>query len=434
MNDIVHPTPDGARTRRRVLFVENGIGYGGAVICLRHLVRNLDRARFEPVVVTGRTGDAYREIASEAEWHYIPDRRVDVVALRQRLDRAAWVRRVPGLYWLARKVLARIDDVANFLPLVAGLVATMRRSRPALIHANNEPLCNRAALIAGKLLRVPVVCHVRGDQRGSWAMRWLYGLPDHFVPVSRWVSEGVGRMGVPPEKRTPIYDGIELDKLDLLADGSAFRREHGIPKDAFAVGLVGLLIPWKGQELFFHAGKRLLEAIPNVRLVLVGGTPEDCRPFEARLRAMAAAPPFAGRVVFTGHVGSMSAAYNALDVVVSASTSPEPLGTVVIESLALGRALVAPAHGGAVEMIEHGKTGLLFAPGSADALAEAILQLHGDPAMRERLGIAARKQALATFSVAEHARRVQEIYERVLDRGGGVRRSEVAAASTGASR
>jgi len=47
----------------RILYVENGIGYGGAIICLRHLIRNLDRSRFTPMVVTGRTGSQYQEIA-----------------------------------------------------------------------------------------------------------------------------------------------------------------------------------------------------------------------------------------------------------------------------------------------------------------------------------------------------------------------------------
>ncbi len=400
----------------RVLYVENGIGYGGAVICMRHLVRNLDRSRFEPVVVTGWATEPYRGIADEAKWIPIADRRLDVPGLRGRLEGATWVGRVPGLRWLLAQLLARADDVVNFLPFFLGLAATVVRERPALIHANNEPLCNRAAVLAGKLFGVPVVCHVRGDQQGSRLMRRLYSLPDHFIPVSRWISAGVGAVGVPAEKRTCVYDGIELEKLDVAADGSAFRERFGVPKDAFAVGLVGLLIPWKGQRLFLEAGRQLLDRIPNLYLLIVGGTPAECRDYERELRTAAADPAFRGRVVFTGHVSEMAQAYLGLDVVVSASTSPEPLGTVVIESLALGRPLVAPNHGGAVEMIDHERTGLLFTPGDARALAEAIRRFHDDPALGLRLGRAAREKALRTFSVQEHVARVQAIYDRLLDR------------------
>jgi len=398
----------------RVLYVENGIGYGGAVICLRHLVRNLDRLRFEPIVVTGRGGPPYEEIAREAVWYHIPDRHVDIVGVRRRLDKIAWLKQIPGARSLAGQVLARTDDAMNFVPFFLGLWKVAARHRPVIIHANNEPLCNRAALLVGRLLRIPVVCHVRGEQHGSRMMHWLYSLPVHFIPVSRWISDRVGKLGIPMSKRTCIYDGIDLDKLDAAAKGDAFRKAHGIPPDGFAVGLVGLLIPWKGQPLFLEAGRMLLGQIPNLYLFVVGGTPPDCKAYEAELRAHAGKSEFGGRVIFTGHVAEMPSVYRALDVVVSASTSPEPLGTVVIEALALGRPIVAPSHGGAVEMIEHDETGLLFEPLNAVSLAAAIKRIHAEPDLGPRMGSAARRRALATFSAAEHTRRVQEIYDQVL--------------------
>jgi glycosyltransferase involved in cell wall biosynthesis len=407
-------THESSPSPKRVLFVENGIGYGGAIICLRHLVRNLDRSRYEPIVVTGRSDTPYQGIAAEAEWVPIRDRHVDVARIKRRLATAGWLKNAGPLRWLVYQVLARVDDFANFLPFFLALLWLALRRRPALIHVNNEPLCNRAAVFVGRLLGVPVIAHVRGDLHESRFIRWLYSLPAHFIPVSNWVSANIGRLGVPPGKRTPVYDGIELDMLDLDADGTAFRQRHGIAPDAFAVGLVGLLIPWKGQRLFLEAGRILLQRIPNLQLLLVGGTPDECVEYEAELRALAAQPEFAGRVVFAGHVGDMPAAYNGLDVVVSASTSPEPLGTVVIESLALARPLVAPDHGGAVEMVEQGRTGLLFRAGDARSLAEAILALHADAALGKRLGAAARQHALKTFAVGTHAARVQEIFDDVL--------------------
>jgi glycosyltransferase involved in cell wall biosynthesis len=401
---------------RRIFFVENGIGYGGAIICMRHLVRSLDRARYEPIVVTGRAGGPYDDIGNEAIWLHIRDRWIDVPGVQARVARVDWLHHIWGARWLVNQVLARIDDIANFLPFFLRITLAIKRFHPVLIHANNEPQCNRAALLAGKLLRVPVVCHVRGDQRGSHMMRRFYSLPDHFIPVSRWISESIGRLGVPAAERTCVYDGIELDKLDHDASGKDFRQRYGVPPDAFAVGLVGLLIPWKGQRLFLEAAKLLLRDIPDLWLVMVGGTPAECHAYEAELRQEGARPEYRERVVFTGHVTAMSSAYNGLDVVVSASIDPEPLGTVIIESLALGRPLVAPDHGGAAEMIEHGKTGLLFEPGNAAALAQAIKWLFSDPALRQALSESAREKAVATFSIDEHCRRVTEIYDLVLQR------------------
>ncbi len=399
---------------RTVVYVENGIGYGGAAICMRHLVRNLDPARYRPLVVTGRTGPEYEDIGAEADWRHIPDRHVDVVGMRRRLADSGWLDR-PLAGPLLNQLLARLDDVANFLPFFLGLLWTSWRARAALVHANNEPLCNRAALLVARVLRIPAVQHVRGEQSGSRMMGWSYSLPDHFIPVSHWISEGIGRLGVPGERRTVIYDGIELDALPLDTDRMAFRRRHGLAADDFVVGLVGLLIPWKGQELFLDAARRLAGLDPKLRMAIIGGTPDDCQAYEQRLRQRVREEGLEDRVLFTGHESNMPEVYNSLDVVVSASTSPEPLGTVVIESLALGRPLVAPAHGGAKEMAEHERTALLFRPGDADDLARCIRRLHDDPELGLRLGAAAREHALATFAVETHAERVQAVYDRLLE-------------------
>jgi glycosyltransferase involved in cell wall biosynthesis len=401
-------------TARKILYVENGIGYGGAVICLRHLVRNLDPARYEAMVVTGRDGPLYADIARDAQWQPVIDRHLDVVGMRTRLDERAWVRRVPGLRFLLRQLIARLDDVANLLPFMLGFYRVARRYRPDLIHVNNEPLCNRGALLVARLLGIPAVCHVRGGQEGSLITPWLYRLPTHFIPVSQWVSDNVGRLGIPPERRTVVYDGLELEGLDLATDGRAFREAHGVPADAFAVGLVGLLIPWKGQRLFLEAAKRLRSHIGNLRMLIIGGTPDECHGYEAELRRRVASEGLSDVVQFTGHIGRMPPVYNGLDVVVSASTSPEPLGTVVIEAMAMARPLVAPSHGGAVEMATHERTALLFEPRDGGDLAAQIARFHDEPDTANRLREAARVHALATFKVETHAAKVQQVYDALL--------------------
>ena len=402
-------------TVKKILYVENGIGYGGAIICLRHLVRHLDRKRFKPLVVTGRTGPQYREIAQEADWRHVPDRYIDVVGMRRRLEQLAWPQRIPGLTGLLNQLLARADDVFNFLPFFLHLLWVAWRFKADLIHVNNEPLCNRAALLVGKLLSIPTVCHVRGDPVSSRLIKWTYTLPTHFISVSHWVAKSMReKLQVPPEKISVIYDGIALEKLNLKADGNDFRRQHHIPVDAYAVGLVGLLIPWKGQALFLDAAKLLRDKIPGLKMVIVGGTPDDCVAYEAMLRQRVVQEQLEDIIIFTGHVTQMEQVYNGLDVVVSASTSPEPLGTVVIECMAMGRPLIGPHHGGAAEMMEHGKTGLLFTPKDAASLATEIEKFYRDQQLSLQLGHNARVQALATFAISSHTDKIQTLYDSIL--------------------
>ncbi|MEQ1600960.1 MAG: glycosyltransferase family 4 protein [Methylophilaceae bacterium] len=400
--------------RKRILYVENGIGYGGAVICLRHLLRNLDKDLFEPMVITGIGSPQYQEIAQEAIWQHIPDRRFNIVLMKRNLNTKHWPKRLPGLHWLVNQLLSRLDDLINFLPTFIQTLWVVIRFKPNLIHVNNEPLCNRAAILAGKLMRIPILAHVRGDQQGSLLMHSFFKLPDYFIAVSKWVESSIQQIGVPAEKRTYIYDGIETQKLDMQVDGLTFRRQHKIPEKAFVVGLVGMLIPWKGQMLFIEAAKSLLKQMPDAIFACIGGTPDEWRDYEVALKTMANLPELKERLVFTGHVNDMSVVYNGLDIVVSASTSPEPLGIVVMEAMTLARTMIAPDHGGAVEVIENGNTGLLFKHGNAQDLAEKILTLYQNPILSKHIGQSARDYALRTFSMTEHIKQVENVYRKMM--------------------
>ena len=399
---------------RTVLFVENGIGYGGAVTCLRHLVRQLDRSKYEPIVITGQSAGPYAGIAEDAQWFSIQDRRIDATALRRKLDATAWPDRLPGMRWLLLQCIARLDDLANSLPFFLRFSWALLQIRPVIVHVNNEPLCNRAAIVAAWLFRIPLVCHVRGDPVGSRSMAMFIRMPDQFIPVSRWIAASIAKLGVPADHSTLIYDGIDFARLNRNADGAAFRSKHGIPCDAFAVGLPGVLLAWKGQTLLLEAALALAAEFPDLHFVIVGGTPDECRPYELELRNFVAHHGLQSRVTFTGHVADMSDAYSALDVVVSASTSPEPLGVVVVEAMAMRRPVVAPAHGGALEVVEHERTGLLFAPNDAAALASAIRRYRQDAALREQMAVSDHAQVIDTFSITRSAHAVEGLYDRLL--------------------
>jgi len=399
---------------QKILFVENGIGYGGAVVCLRRLILGLDRGRFTPILVTTRAGKEYQGIGEEVEWHHLPDKLLDLTGL-ERWVQSMEERGAPrSVKFAFRQAVARCDDLFNFLPFFLRLLWQAVKQRPAMLHANNEPLCNRAAILVGKALGVPVICHVRGEIQGSRLVSWLVKVPVHFVLVSKWLAKDAERIGIPRQKRTVVYDGIGFQNLNLMADGNAFRHRHGIPGEAFAVGLVGLLISWKGQELFIEAARELASTIPGLKMVIVGGTPDRCQEFEKQLKDQVVGCGLEKTVIFTGHEENMCEVYRGLDVVVSASLSPEPLGMVVFEAMAMERPVVAPAHGGAAELCRDGETAILFRPGNASSLAEAILTLYQNPDKREEIRRVARNDVLDIFDLDRHVERIQALYERFL--------------------
>jgi glycosyltransferase involved in cell wall biosynthesis len=127
-----------------------------------------------------------------------------------------------------------------------------------------------------------------------------------------------------------------------------------------------------------------------------------------------------GRVGFTGFVSDMPAAYRALDIVVHASTRPEPFGLVIAEAMACGRAVVATPAGGAAELFEPGVHAISAEPASPDALLEAIAQLVNDAPARQALGERARAHARQHFNQSRFAADLQAAMRR-LDVPAGVR-------------
>ena len=119
-----------------------------------------------------------------------------------------------------------------------------------------------------------------------------------------------------------------------------------------------------------------------------------------------------GRVGFTGFLPP-APAMRALDVVVHASTRPEPFGLVIAEAMACGRAVITSASGGAAELVDAGEDALTHTPGDVAGLSQCIVRVAGDPELRHQLGIRARASACRRFDSERLAREVVAVYEAI---------------------
>ena len=110
----------------------------------------------------------------------------------------------------------------------------------------------------------------------------------------------------------------------------------------------------------------------------------------------------------------MPACLDAMDIVLHASTVPEPFGRVLIEAMALARPVIAPREGGPLVIVVDGETGLLVPPRDASALADALVALLGDPVRRAAMGQAGRARAEAVFDIRHHVAAMEALFEQVL--------------------
>ncbi len=213
-----------------------------------------------------------------------------------------------------------------------------------------------------------------------------------------------------------IYNAVDLERFSpsgAVADLDALAGLAPAAAGTLRVGLIATFSKWKGHDTLLRA----VAALPpsaRIRAYIVGGAVYDTDGSQyslEELRQIAAAHGVGGRVGFTGFVQEPDQVMRALDVVVHASTTPEPFGLVIAEAMACGRPLVTSATGGAAELVRAGEDALTHRPGDAADLSAAIQALAGDAHLRARLGSVARATALRRFDARRLADEFACAYE-----------------------
>ncbi|MEX2314717.1 MAG: glycosyltransferase, partial [Thermomicrobiales bacterium] len=179
------------------------------------------------------------------------------------------------------------------------------------------------------------------------------------------------------------------------------------PDAPFTVTTVGRLVPAKAQHLFIEAAERVLRQHSNVHFMIVGPGQR-----EQELRRLASDLGIAGRVTLTGARHDIPAILSRSDVFVLSSLW-EGLPLSAIEAMAAARPVILTDVGGCRELVEHGSSGLVVSPGNSQAIADAILALHGDEARRLAFGHAARERVRGAFDVQRLATEYEALYSSV---------------------
>ncbi len=301
--------------------------------------------------------------------------------------------RSPPLRGLAAK-LPVINQWAVVQGLRKRLDEVVQQLRPDILHAHSPALNGLAALQVGRKYGIPLVYEVRAfwedaavDHGTSkeWGMRYRLtrALETHVLKGASAVTticEGLRgdiiARGLPQEKVTVIPNSVALERFPLLnGKDEALLAELGL-QDKRVIGFIGSFYAYEGLPLLLEALPAILQQHDDVRLLLVGGGPQ-----EAELRRLTDKLGLQERVIFTGRVShnEVQRYYSLVDIFVYPRLSMRLTELVTplkpLEAMAQGRLVVASDVGGHHELIEAGVTGELFSAGNADGLAVAVLRL-----------------------------------------------------------
>jgi glycosyltransferase involved in cell wall biosynthesis len=325
---------------------------------------------------------------------------------------------VPSMARLAMGMLRAAPGSARYLRRLRALLGEMR---PDVVHTNGFKMHLLGAWAAPASSRVVWHLHdfVSPRRAMSGLLRRSAGRVAGVAAVSRAVAADVASvLGARVPVRT-VYNAVDLERFRLAGPALDLDALAGLPPapgGTLRVGLVATMGRWKGHAVFLRAIAALPRELP-VRAYVVGGGIYRTAGSEVSvddLRRLAGELGIADRVGFTGFVEDAAAAMRALDVVVHASTQPEPFGLVIVEAMASGRAVVASAAGGAGEIVTPGHDALAVEPGDVAGLSDAIRRLALDPVLRQALGRAARETAVVRFDRARLAAEVVPLYRSLL--------------------
>ena len=404
-----------ARRPVTVALVEASFGLSGSTLSLCTLVKRLDLARFAPRIVVSRVEqETYARSRLDGA---IP---ISRITPRRGLKGTRWARRGG----LRARVAAVLDLFLVTLPYALALRRFIRRQGIELVHHNNG--FDVATVVLCRVLGIPLIAYQRGSEWNSWLVRRLAPHATHYIANSEATRQDLLALGISGHQISVVFPPVDLADfrpesgapgVSATAAPDPERAAFGVGPETLSFGIVGQLQEWKGQKVFLRAAQHVIAARPDARAWVIGSAPAGGEAYAHELRTLARELGIADRVVFTGFVTDVPGFIRLLDVVVHASTYPEPFGRVIVEAMLVGRPVVASDAGGPREIIAPERTGLLVPPGDERAMARAILRLLGDGALRARLADAARIEAVQRFSAEQHARQVEEIYDATLGHG-----------------
>ena len=303
---------------------------------------------------------------------------------------------------------------------VRGLARLIGAEGIDLVHARSRwPawLAARAARRAGR----PFVTTFHGTYSAGTPLKRRYNAimtrGARVIAISGFIARHVAETyGVEPGRIRTIPRGVDLSRFDPArveaARIAALRDAWGLAEERPVVMLPARLTAWKGHLALLDALARVED---GVTCLFVGATDTRRADYRARVERRIAALGGGHHVRLTGPCGDMPAAYLLADIVVAPSLRPEAFGRVAAEAQAMGRPVIAAAHGGALETVRAGETGWLVPPGDAAALADALRQALGaGEAERERMARAGRAHVQRSFSLEGMCSATLDVYRELL--------------------
>jgi len=369
----------------KILFVIDGMEFGGGERVFTQIINGLPLDQYESFLASGPQDSFYQAISQTP------------------------VQRYP------------VDFSNRFNPAIMfRLIKIIKDHKIDIVHGQGARAEFFARLASGLFCRSryvsTIAMPVEGYDVGPMKMllyrafdRFSERFVDRFLVVSSVLEQAmIQGHGIPREKVVKIYNGIETDYYkphDQEEGRRRVRQEYSVNDSEILIGSLGRLVWQKGFEYFIHAMPILIRDIPEAKFLIVGEGPLR-QELEGQTRSLG----IQDRLVFTGHRNDIRDMMAAMDIIVIPSLL-EGFPMITLEAMAMEKPIVTTSIDGIMEQIRDGREGLLIAPKSPPALAQAVKRLVDNPDYARSLGINARAKVVRDFSVHKMIAETIKVYE-----------------------
>jgi PEP-CTERM/exosortase A-associated glycosyltransferase len=363
-------------------------------------------------------------------FHVTSAKQEDCTVLEETVDGLHFYRTPPGKGLLSRIPVLNQKEIID--GLTKRLIEIIPQVKPDVIHAHSPSLNALAALRAGRRFRIPVVYEVRAfwedaavDHGTATENGLRYKLTraletyalrqaDAVTTICEGLRGDIVARGIPADKVTVIPNAVDIDKFSV--GGTADQElKHKLGLQGMRlIGFIGSFYAYEGLDVLLRAVPAMVARAPDLRVLLVGGGPQD-----EQLRELARKLRIEDKVVFTGRVphDQVPKYYDLLDVLVYPRSSMRLTDLVTplkpLEAMAQGRVLAASDVGGHLELINDGKTGVLFKADDPIALADKVGALLDAQQQWPQLRAAGRRYVETERNWPVSVARYQSIYNRL---------------------
>lgn len=381
-----------------VLYIVDRDTQGGATVAFIDMLRQLQKLGVCPLILAGDDNEVIQSFRKESVTTYVGGYYPVLQPINRTYKRPySYMKRLFFFYWYEIKALKRIDQMIDF-------------SNIDIIHTNSAR--NDIGCYLNKKYGIPLIMHIREFADAdfdciSFRPNYIKIFNDYttrFLAVSDAVRRHWINKGIENEKVETVYDGVKCDDILLSTDESKKSTK-------LKMVLVGGVVEAKGQHVAVEAIVNLPDYVKkNIELDIVGWEQED---YKHKILSFANSHGVAKQIHFLGKRTDVHQLLKDYQIGLMCSRS-EGFGLVTAEYMHAQLGVIASNTGANPELVEDGKSGMLFKSGDAKSLADKIQLLYNDREMLIRLSQTAHKRAKLLFTQQINANNIYSVYQQIL--------------------